>query len=128
MFIIIHKTNTLRRIYKRALILKMSFPATSYVAATFHPTIGQLCSSISQHNCHPRAGHNFTRKRGGKYSNPRANSVKRNVNERTHKISTTYFDLCTQSFNSSKSWLKQLMHGEWKSMAVKICIGASHHF
>ena len=44
--------------------MKISCPATSYVAATFHPTIGQLCSSISQHNCHPRAGHNFHKEKG----------------------------------------------------------------
>ena len=30
----------------------------------FHPTIGQLCSSISQHNCHLRAGHDFHKEKG----------------------------------------------------------------
>ena len=40
MFIVIHKTNTVAEIkYKGILILKEACPATSYVAATFHPTI-----------------------------------------------------------------------------------------
>ena len=42
----------------------MSFPATSYVTATLHPTIGQLCSSISQHNYHLRVGHDFHKELG----------------------------------------------------------------
>ena len=40
MFIVIHKQNTVAKIkYMGILILKESFPATSYVVATFHPTI-----------------------------------------------------------------------------------------
>ena len=42
----------------------MSLPKASYVAATFHPTIGQLCSSISQHNCNPQDGHDFHKEKG----------------------------------------------------------------
>ena len=42
MFIVIHKKNIVVEIkYKRILILKRSWPTTSYVAATFHPTIGR---------------------------------------------------------------------------------------
>ena len=37
---------------------------TSYVATTFHATIGQLCSSISQHNCHPRVGNDLHKEKG----------------------------------------------------------------
>ena len=41
MFIVNHKTNTVAEIkYKGILILKRSWPTTSYVAAMFHPTIG----------------------------------------------------------------------------------------
>ena len=39
-------------------------PATSYVVAMFYPTIGQLYSLISQHNCHPWAGHAFHKELG----------------------------------------------------------------
>ena len=42
MFIVIHKKNIVAEIkYKGILILKGIWLATSYVAATFHPTIGQ---------------------------------------------------------------------------------------
>ena len=41
MFILINKTISLQRLSTRILILKRSWPATSYVAAMFHPTIGQ---------------------------------------------------------------------------------------
>ena len=34
------------------------------MAPTFRPTVGQLCSSISQHNCHPRSGHDFHKELG----------------------------------------------------------------
>ena len=36
-------------------------PATSYVAAMFHPTKGPCASLISQQRCHPRAGHDSPR-------------------------------------------------------------------
>ena len=68
-------------------------------------------------------GHDFTRNREGNYSNPWANRVKPNVIEGTHKLSTTHFVLCTQSFNSSISWLRQLMHWEWRGMAVNFILG-----
>ena len=68
--------------------------------------------------CNKRWGHDFTSNREVNYSNPRANSVKPNVNGRTHKLLAIHFFLCTQSFNSSKSWLSQLMHWEWRGMEV----------
>ena len=50
MFIIIHKTNTVTGIkYKTILILKISWPTTSYVAAMFHPIVGQ-CTHHSLNN------------------------------------------------------------------------------
>ena len=50
MFIVIHKQNTVMEIkYKGILILKEACPATSYVAAMFHPTIGQ-CAHQSLSN------------------------------------------------------------------------------
>ena len=44
--------------------LMMNSSATSYVAATFHPTIGQRAPLISQQRCHPRAGHDSPRNKG----------------------------------------------------------------
>ena len=42
MFLLIYKIDTFARIEKQEiLILKKACPATSYVTATFHPTIGQ---------------------------------------------------------------------------------------
>ena len=41
MFISIHKQFIEEIKYNRILIWKRSWPATSYVAVTFHPTIGQ---------------------------------------------------------------------------------------
>ena len=32
-------------------------------------------------------------------------TIEPNVNGRTHKLSTTHFVLCTQSFLSSRNWL-----------------------
>ena len=46
MFMIIYEENTIAELNTRILILRRSFPATSYVAATFHPTIGQ-CAPYS---------------------------------------------------------------------------------
>ena len=39
------------------------------------------------------------------------------------KLSTTHFVLCTQSFISSRSWLGQLMHWEWRGMEVNFVLG-----
>ena len=64
-----------------------------------------------------RWGHDFTRNREGSYSKPQANNIKPNVDERTHKFSNTIFVLCTQSFNSYRSWLRQLM--SWVGRGVK---------
>ena len=48
MFMIIYKENTIAELNTRILILKEACPATSYVTATFHPTIGQrACYSLS---------------------------------------------------------------------------------
>ena len=44
------------------------------------------------------------------------------------KLSTTFFVFCTQSFISSRSWLRYLIPWEWKGMAVKIRIGEAIHF
>ena len=65
----------------------------------------------------------FTRNGEGNYSNLWSNSVKPNVNERTHKLSTTHFVVCTQSFNSSRNWLGHLMHWEWRGMVVNFVLG-----
>ena len=46
MFMTIYKENTIAELNTRILSLRISFPATSYVAATFHPTIGQ-CAPYS---------------------------------------------------------------------------------
>ena len=62
MFIIIHKTNTVARIkYKIILILKRSWPATNYVAATFHPTIGQCAHQSLSIIATPKLGMISTR-------------------------------------------------------------------
>ena len=42
--------------------------------------------------------------------------------ERTHKLSTTHFFLCTQSFNSFRSWLGKLMHWEWRGMVINFIL------
>ena len=41
MFMIIYEENRIAELNTRILILRRIFPATSYVPATFHPTIGQ---------------------------------------------------------------------------------------
>ena len=46
MFMTIYKENTFAELNTIILILRRSFPATSFVAATFHPTIGQ-CAPYS---------------------------------------------------------------------------------
>ena len=48
-FIIIPKANSLQRLSTRILILKISWPTTSYVTTTFHSTIGQ-CAHQSLSN------------------------------------------------------------------------------
>ena len=48
MFTVILKQNTVVEIkYKGILILKEACPITSYVAATFHPTIGHCALNLS---------------------------------------------------------------------------------
>ena len=44
------------------------------------------------------------------------------------KLSTTHFVLCTQSFNSSRSWLRKLMHWEWRGMEVNFVLGQAINF
>ena len=59
-FIIILKKQYIASLIQESTYLENELPrASSYVAATFHPTLGQLCSSISQHNYHPRCGNGF---------------------------------------------------------------------
>ena len=45
-FMIIYEENTIVELNTRILILRRSFPATRFVSATFHPTIGQ-CAPYS---------------------------------------------------------------------------------
>ena len=40
--------------HKKILILRRSFPATSYVSATFHPTTGQCAPQSLNTNATPR--------------------------------------------------------------------------
>ena len=57
MFIIIHKTNPVAGIkYKRILILKRIWSATSHVTATFHPTIGQCDHQSLSNTATPEMG------------------------------------------------------------------------
>ena len=46
MFMIIYEENTIAELNVRILISRRSFPATSYVAAMFHPTIGNVLINI----------------------------------------------------------------------------------
>ena len=42
--------------HQKILILKRSFPTTSYVVATFHPTIGQCAPQSLSNNATPELG------------------------------------------------------------------------
>ena len=78
--------------------------------------------------CNKSWGHDFTRNREENYSYPWDNSVKPNVNERTHKLSTTHFVLCTQSFNCSRIWLSLVNVLGTERYGSQFRIGASHDF
>ena len=58
MFIIIHKTiDSIAEITRsRLLIFLMKNPATSYIAATFHPAIGQLAHQSLSNIATPKLG------------------------------------------------------------------------
>ena len=60
----IHKTNSLQRLSTRILILKRSWPATSYVVAMFHPTIGQCAHQYLSITATPDLGMISTRNQG----------------------------------------------------------------
>ena len=55
-FILIPKANSLQRLSTRILILKRSWPATSYAVVTFHPTIGQCAHQSLSINATPELG------------------------------------------------------------------------
>ena len=57
MLILIYKTNTVAEIrHKEILILRKSCPATSYIAATFYPTIGQCAHQSLSNTTTPELG------------------------------------------------------------------------
>ena len=56
MFILIHKQFIEEIKYTRILIWKRSWPATSYVTATFHPTIGQCAHQSLRTTATPELG------------------------------------------------------------------------
>ena len=68
-------------------------------------------------------GHDFARNKGGIYSNLWSNNVQPDFDERTHKLSTTLFFLYTQSFNSSRSWLRKLIPWEGRGMEADVIPG-----
>ena len=56
MFMIIYEENKIAELNTRILILRRGFPATSYVAATFHPTIGQCAPYFLSITATPELG------------------------------------------------------------------------
>ena len=65
MFIVIYQANTVAEIkHKEILILRKRCPATSYVAAMFHPTIGQCAHQSLSNNATPELGMISTRNKG----------------------------------------------------------------
>jgi len=57
MFLLIYKIDTVARIEtQEILILKEACPATNYVAATFHPTIGQCAHQSLSNTATPELG------------------------------------------------------------------------
>ena len=64
MFIIFHQENTNAEINKEILILKEDRPTTIYVAATFHPTIGQCAHQSVSIIATPELGIILTRNKG----------------------------------------------------------------
>jgi len=65
MFLLIYKIDTVARIEtQEILILKEACPATNYVAATFHPTIGQCAHQSLNGTTTPELGMVPTRNKG----------------------------------------------------------------
>jgi len=65
MFLLIYKIDTVARIEtQEILILKEAFRATSYVATTFHPTIGQCAHQSLNDTATPELGMVPTRNKG----------------------------------------------------------------
>ena len=63
MFILIHKTSSLQRLSRRILILK-KLAQNQLCHCNVPPNHRPMCSLISQHHCHPPAGHDSTRHQG----------------------------------------------------------------
>ena len=63
MFILIHKTSSLQRLSRRILILK-KLAQNQLCHCNVPPNHRPMWSLISQHHCHPRAGHDSTRHQG----------------------------------------------------------------
>ena len=61
MFILIHKQFIEEIKYTRILIWKRSWPATSYITATFHPTIGKCTHQSLSSTATPELGMITTR-------------------------------------------------------------------
>jgi len=64
MFIIFHQENKNAEINIEILILKEVHPVTSYVTATFHPTIGQCAHQSLSNIATPEMGMIPTRNKG----------------------------------------------------------------
>ena len=65
MFIVIYQANTVAKIkHKEILILRKSYPATSYVVAMFHPTIGQCAHQYLSNTATLELGMISTRNKG----------------------------------------------------------------
>ena len=65
LFLLIYKIDTVVRIEtQEILILKEACPATSYVTATFHPTIGQCAHQSLNDTATPELGMVPTRNKG----------------------------------------------------------------
>ena len=55
-FILIPNANSLQKLSTKIPILKRSWPATIYVATTFHPTIGQHAHQSLSNTATPKLG------------------------------------------------------------------------
>ena len=65
----------------------------------------------------------FLRNREGNYLNLWANGGNPNVKGRTHQTLNYPFCLFPQSLNSARMWLRQLLHGDGKSMGSNFEFG-----
>ena len=88
----------------------IKIPITSYVNAT------------------KRWGHDFTKNREGKYSNPRSNRVNPNVNGRTHKAVNYIFWLIHPIIYFFQKLVEVVNAWGMEEYDSQIQIGASHHF